>query len=465
MDNEGKITHGQAAFLSYASAAGNIVFTFTFATSIIGRAFWVAVLIGALMNIPFALWILYLGKSQQGGTIFDILETGLGKVVCKIIIVMYLLLNIAIAVCMLNMFSGMIKLYFLQFTPTFAIMLFIVLICTIFANSGIQNFARLVEILGLLFTVNYFFGFFLSFFKTFKMEYVVPVFDTSSIQFAKGIMISAGTCGESLMFLMIFKKSDRKADEKNEKLNKIDFSSDQKNIINSTSSFHIKEAYKTLRTNITFSLPVQGCKTIAVTSSLASEGKSINCLNLAITFAETGSKVLLVDCDLRRPNVARLLDKSATPGLSNVLVNLSDLNTVMQKTDYENLDVIYSGDIPPNPTELLSSPKMEEILHTLAEQYDYIFLDTPPVNLIADTTILSKYVSGLVVIVRQNKSVKDALLDTVSQLKFAEAKILGFVLNGAPVVAGGKYNKYSKYKGYYRYQEEYSVKNDNSKTE
>jgi len=264
---------------------------------------------------------------------------------------------------------------------------------------------------------------------------------------------------------MIFKKSDRKADEKNEKLNKIDFSSDQKNIINSTSSFHIKEAYKTLRTNITFSLPVQGCKTIAVTSSLASEGKSINCLNLAITFAETGSKVLLVDCDLRRPNVARLLDKSATPGLSNVLVNLSDLNTVMQKTDYENLDVIYSGDIPPNPTELLSSPKMEEILHTLAEQYDYIFLDTPPVNLIADTTILSKYVSGLVVIVRQNKSVKDALLDTVSQLKFAEAKILGFVLNGAPVVAGGKYNKYSKYKGYYRYQEEYSVKNDNSKTE
>jgi len=203
MDNEGKITHGQAAFLSYASAAGNIVFTFTFATSIIGRAFWVAVLIGALMNIPFALWILYLGKSQQGGTIFDILETGLGKVVCKIIIVMYLLLNIAIAVCMLNMFSGMIKLYFLQFTPTFAIMLFIVLICTIFANSGIQNFARLVEILGLLFTVNYFFGFFLSFFKTFKMEYVVPVFDTSSIQFAKGIMISAGTCGESLMFLML----------------------------------------------------------------------------------------------------------------------------------------------------------------------------------------------------------------------------------------------------------------------
>jgi capsular exopolysaccharide family len=265
---------------------------------------------------------------------------------------------------------------------------------------------------------------------------------------------------------MIFKKKGSKVGgDVKSKIKEIDLSSIQNNIINSNSSFYIKEAYKTLRTNITFSLPMQGCKTIAVTSSLASEGKSINCLNLAITFAETGAKVLLIDCDLRRPNVARLLDKSATPGISNVLVNLSDLNTVMQKTDYDNLDVIYSGDIPPNPTELLSSPKMGEVLQILAEQYDYIFLDTPPVNLIADTTILSKYASGIVVIVRQNSSVKDALLDTVNQLKFAEAKILGFVLNGAPVVAGGKYKKYSKYKGYYRYGQEYSSDHERSKIE
>lgn len=253
-------------------------------------------------------------------------------------------------------------------------------------------------------------------------------------------------------------KSSQKSKEKKTKILKAEL--DRNYILKDESSFHIKEAYKTLRTNIMFSLPMEGCKIIAVTSSLASEGKSINCLNLAITFAETGAKVLLVDCDLRRPNVARLLDRNVSPGLSNVLVNLSNLDTVMQKTDFDNLDVIYSGDIPPNPTELLSSPKMGEILHSLAKQYDYIFLDTPPVNLIADTTILSKYVSGLVIIVRQNKSVKDALLDTVNQLRFVEAKILGFVLNGSPIITGGKYKKYSKYKGYYRY--EYSTKKDKS---
>jgi hypothetical protein len=161
------------------------------------------VLIGVLINIPFALWILYLGKHQQGGTIFDLLEAGLGKIICKLIILIYLLINIAVAACMLNMITGTVKSFFLPYTPAYVIIFFIVSICAMFANSEIQTFARFIEILVVTFTVNFFIGYFLSFVKLFKIEYVIPIFDASAIQFAMGVMISAGTAAECLLFLMV----------------------------------------------------------------------------------------------------------------------------------------------------------------------------------------------------------------------------------------------------------------------
>jgi len=219
----------------------------------------------------------------------------------------------------------------------------------------------------------------------------------------------------------------------------------RKRILNNDSAFQVKEAYKVLRTNVMFSLPAQSCKIIALTSAMASEGKTTSSINLAISFAETGAKVLLIDADLRRPNVARMLKDKSVPGLSNALLHFTGLEEVIKKTSYANLDAIYSGDIPPNPAELLSSPAMAELLQRLAPKYDYIFIDTPPVNIVADTTIISRLAAGVVVAVEANATEKANLMNAIGQLEFVGAKILGFVLNHVVINYTGKYQKYYKY--------------------
>ena len=155
------------------------------------------------LNIPFAVWILLLGSYKQGGTLFDLLEKGLGKLGCKGILVLYILLNIAVSVCMLNMFAGSVKVLLLPLTPAFVTMLFIVIICAVFANSGIQYFGRLIALLCVLTTVNYYTGYSLSFIKDFKMEYITPIFDASYSQFVKGILLATGLSAECLLFLMV----------------------------------------------------------------------------------------------------------------------------------------------------------------------------------------------------------------------------------------------------------------------
>ena len=201
-------------------------------------------------------------------------------------------------------------------------------------------------------------------------------------------------------------------------------------ILNDKSSFHVKEAYKALRTNVVFAVPHEGSKRIIVTSALAGEGKSTNCLNLAISFAQTGAKVLIIDCDLRKPNVANLLNIPLTPGLSNVLANLNTIDSVIVHSDYANLDVIPSGDMPPNPAELLGSSSMEDTLNKLSETYEYIFLDTAPINVVTDTAVLSKMAHGVVVVVRQGRTDKENVTEAIKKLSFVEANIIGFVLNG-----------------------------------
>ena len=227
-------------------------------------------------------------------------------------------------------------------------------------------------------------------------------------------------------------------------------------VLSADTTFQVREAYKTLRTNVIFSLPQEGCKKICVTSSIASEGKSTNCLNLAITFAETGAKVLIVDCDLRRPNISKLLEKKSFPGLSNVLVGLNKLDDVIQDSGFKNLDVIFSGNIPPNPAELLGSDKMGEIIDELSEKYDYIFFDTAPVNIVTDTTILAKWMSGIIMVVLYNSTDKDTIEEAVKQLEFVGGKILGFILNGVVYGNNGAY-RYN-YKRGYKYRR-YSYRN------
>ncbi len=222
-------------------------------------------------------------------------------------------------------------------------------------------------------------------------------------------------------------------------------------ILTSDSPFVAREAYKALRTNLIFSLPSRKCKKIIVTSALASEGKSTNCLNMAITFAEMDAKVLIIDCDLRRPNIAKLLNVPNAPGLSNLLVGLNDASEIIHESKYKNLSYMTSGDIPPNPVELLGSERMEALLKELEEDFDYIFIDSPPVNLVIDTVVISKYVNGIVMVVLQNSTDKEAMRHSLNQLEFAGAKVLGFLLNG--VMLGKHKNRYysgKKYgKGYY----------------
>lgn len=226
-------------------------------------------------------------------------------------------------------------------------------------------------------------------------------------------------------------------------------------ILSEHTPFFAKEAYKALRTNLIFSLPDAGSKVILITSSCASEGKSTSCLNTAITFAETGARVCLVDCDLRKPNIAKLMMQKGSPGLSNVLVHLNQLDEVIRHSKYQNLDCIYSGDIPPNPAELLVSSKMEEVLEALCQQYDYIFIDTPPVNVVTDVSLLAGRANGVLLVVKQGETTKEDLEEAVQQLEFVKARILGVLLNGVKA-SGRKGAKYGK-KGYYKnryYQED-----------
>lgn len=221
-------------------------------------------------------------------------------------------------------------------------------------------------------------------------------------------------------------------------------------VLSEKSSFFVKEAYKTLRTNLIFSLTETGGKVILITSSEAAEGKSISCLNTAITFAEMGAKVCVLDCDLRKPSIARLCEEKGTPGISNVLVNLNQLSQVIRKSRFnKNLDLIFSGEIPPNPAELLASNKMKEVLKELAESYDYVFVDTPPVNVATDTSLLAGEVNGVLLVVREGQTTNDEVAEAVQQLEFVKARIIGMLLNDASD-SSKRRGMYSRKNNYYR---------------
>lgn len=216
----------------------------------------------------------------------------------------------------------------------------------------------------------------------------------------------------------------------------------RRHILNSNSSFVTKEAYKTLRTNIRFFLRTNGCKRICITSAASGEGKSITFLNLAISIAEAGQKVLLIDADMRRPALARLLVEKAAPGLSNVLANITPVSEAIRTDLYPNLDVLFSGDVPPNPSELLSSEAMEKLIADMTKRYDYILIDTPPVNVVSDACLVANLLDGVLLLVRQGRSKKDAVKRAVSNLQLTGANLLGYVLNDADMQDVKPYTTY-----------------------
>ena len=229
-------------------------------------------------------------------------------------------------------------------------------------------------------------------------------------------------------------------------------------ILGKNSDFQVQEAYKTMRTNIQFMLSSEGSKKFCITSALAGEGKSITVLNLAISFAETGHRVLLIDGDLRRPSQARLLIEVADPGLSNVLAGLCTEEEAIRKSEYPNLDLLLSGRIPPNPSELLGSDRMAKMIDRLSEKYDYILVDAPPVGIVTDASLIANAMDGVLFLVRQNVSEKDPVIRGVKQLELSGTKLLGFILNGAETEGKKKYSKRYKYRYKYGYE---SVKSGN----
>ena len=193
--------------------------------------------------------------------------------------------------------------------------------------------------------------------------------------------------------------------------------------------FNVKEAYRTIRTNLMFSLAKKGCKTIVFTSAVQAEGKTTTAANVAFSIARNHRKVLLLDLDLRRPRVYRLLKVSNTPGLSNYLSGFNSLEEILHKEIYENLDLICAGTISPNPSELIASDAMMDFLREMEEKYDYIVIDTAPVNVVSDAMPVIKYCDGVVLVVKEKYSNHTELKKAIERIQFVEGKILGFVVN------------------------------------
>jgi len=195
--------------------------------------------------------------------------------------------------------------------------------------------------------------------------------------------------------------------------------------------FQVLEAYKTARTNLSFSIVKDGCKKIVVTSPLQKEGKTTNSVNIALTLAEQlNTKVLLMDCDLRNPKVDKFFSSSCLFGLSDYLTNDKPLEDIICDTDKDSLKVIFSGPTPPNPSEILADTQMKNLLDALEKDFDYVIMDTPPLNIVIDSLPIVKISDGVVISVVQSESKHGAIEKILYTLKSIDAKVLGFILIG-----------------------------------
>lgn len=193
----------------------------------------------------------------------------------------------------------------------------------------------------------------------------------------------------------------------------------------------ISEQYRTIRTTIDFKMLDQGLKSFLVASSEAAAGKSTTIANLAVVFAQQGKKVLLIDADVRKPSVHLTFKLQNRIGLTNVLTHLISANDAIQGTRVsENLSIISSGPIPPNPSELLSSSAMQNLIDSASKNFDIVLIDTAPLSAVTDAQILSRYVGGAVIVAHANQTKKESLSKTKKLLEQVNANILGVVLHG-----------------------------------
>lgn len=225
-------------------------------------------------------------------------------------------------------------------------------------------------------------------------------------------------------------------------------SNDAKKTLHKNLEFTATEQYKLIRANLDFTLPEnEKCPVIGVTSSMRGEGKSTTAVNLSYVFAEKGHKVLLIDADLRIPSVAKKLGIESSPGLADLLRGRGAQISEFQSHLLSNWFVLPSGDIPPNPSELLGSSRMENILNQLRNIFDYIIIDLPPVNIVSDAVSISGLITGMIVVIREEYTEKKELERCIRQLKLSNVNVLGCVMNNSKS-GNGSYGKYKKYRYY-----------------
>ena len=242
---------------------------------------------------------------------------------------------------------------------------------------------------------------------------------------------------------MARKKSDR-----------LPISMSRKFILTDDTQFAIKEAYKTARTNLVFALAASEKKLVVVTSCAPSEGKSTNCLNMAITMAETGASVLLIDSDMRKPVQHSLLRLDNKVGLSSVLGGIvRDISKAINRNVRTHLDVLTSGPIPPNPAELIQGTIMDQLLELASKHYDYVFIDTPPATVVTDALLYNSRTAGIVFVVKEGHTTHAEINEALEKVKLSNGKVLGFLkVNCSGKGGKGGYHSYKYKYNYYKYK-------------
>ena len=209
------------------------------------------------------------------------------------------------------------------------------------------------------------------------------------------------------------------------------------------------EAFRTLRTNIQFAGLDQPCRTILVTSAGPEEGKTTSAANFGVVAAQAGSRVCVVDSDLRRPTLHRLFKLGNTRGLTTALVEGLSFADVAQPTTVPNLSILTSGPLPPNPAELVGSHRMREGLQAATESFDLVLCDSPPLMAVGDASALAALCDGVVFVIRAGKTPNDVLRRVVDQIESVKGRILGVILNRVDPRRDGYYYYYRAYQRYY----------------